>query len=405
MRFNSLLYGRPHWGRLFRNDERMKRITIETVLFILLSMLIENAIFAQNLPKIISEQLNLYAVNSFEGLRVRSAPSLEGRKIGLLEYQETVECLSIDDKTVVLDNITSNWFKVKAVHKDLEGYVFGGYLTPLHSVEYSAADKSLFKIDSEKIYSLVNEGAGIKTDWNLEDGIYVPSQIFIQFPIMHSRCLNDKDFGLVVKNSRLYYFMYFNRDLIVYDTCYDTEVDSFYKPELKENKKNQKEFVVYLNEKSGGGECVAISFDGESLYITDYFRSFGSVYRESCMLKKLSPNNKTIKMKYKYSFPYFVNVSGLINASSSIKNINKSDIQIRGNQRKVLTEYDGWGPLSEGGEKNIVELTDCLVIDGKTFYKGIYRGKEVFIKSKDLTASLYISKELLDEKISSEWGM
>ena len=132
----------------------MKKRTIKIVLFILLGIIIENAIFAQSAPQIISKQLNLYAVNSFEGLRVRSAPSLEGKKIGLLEYQETVECLSIDDKPVVIDNITSNWFKVKSVQKDLEGYVFGGYLTHLHSIEYSAPDRNPFKIDSEKIYSL-----------------------------------------------------------------------------------------------------------------------------------------------------------------------------------------------------------------------------------------------------------
>ena len=392
----------PALGRL---GEKMKKRTIKIVLFILLGIIIENAIFAQSAPQIISKQLNLYAVNSFEGLRVRSAPSLEGKKIGLLEYQETVECLLIDDKPVVIDKITSNWFKVKSVQKDLEGYVFGGYLTPLHYVEYSAPDRNPFKIDSEKIYSLINDETGIKTDWNLEDGIYVPFQIFIQFPNRYSSCLNDKDFGVVIKNGKLYYFIYSNQKIIVYDTAYDTEVDSFYKPELKENKENQKEYVVYINEKSGGGECKALSFKEKDLYITHYSRYDGSVYRESCILKKMSPSNEKIEIKYKYTFPYFANIQGVINASSSIKNINKADIQIRGNQRKVLEEYAGWGPLSEEGVKNIVELTDYLAIDGKTFYKGIYRGQEVFIKAEDLTDSLFISKKLLGEKISSENGL
>ena len=90
--------------------KRMNNACIKTILVILLSIM-GNALFAQSSTQISSKQLNLYAVNSMEGLRVRSAPSLEGKKIGLLEYQETVECLSIEDETVVLDNISSSWFR------------------------------------------------------------------------------------------------------------------------------------------------------------------------------------------------------------------------------------------------------------------------------------------------------
>lgn len=78
-----------------------------------------------NINKILQQKqiTKLYAVNSFEGLRVRNAPSLDAEKIGLLEYQETVNVLLIDNKDVVIDGITSKWYKIKS--EKYEGYVFG----------------------------------------------------------------------------------------------------------------------------------------------------------------------------------------------------------------------------------------------------------------------------------------
>lgn len=77
---------------------------------------------------------DFYAVNSFEGLRVRNKPSLQAEKIGLLKYQETVRCIKIEKESVTIDGIKSNWYKVKSTETNLEGYVFGGYLTPVKRV-------------------------------------------------------------------------------------------------------------------------------------------------------------------------------------------------------------------------------------------------------------------------------
>ncbi len=51
--------------------KRMNNACIKTILVILLSIM-GNALFAQSSTQISSKQLNLYAVNSMEGLRVRS---------------------------------------------------------------------------------------------------------------------------------------------------------------------------------------------------------------------------------------------------------------------------------------------------------------------------------------------
>ncbi len=379
---------------------KTKEFYVKTIIFIFFGMIIESALCAQE----VSDQLKFYAVNSVEGLRVRSEPSLKGKKIGLFEYQETVECLSLASEKVVLDNINANWYKVRSADKKLEGYVFGGYLTPLHSVEYFSSERNMFELDEEKLLSLVNEVKGFKTEWKVEDGLYLPSVVFIQFPTMKSRCLNDEDFGVVVKDGKIYFFNIYNQKIIFDDHDETIEIDSFFKPELEEKKATEKEYRVYGSDRSGGGSCGTVTFDGKNLRINFYSRNFGVIYRESCILEKKSSNDK-IKIKYKYSFPFFANVSGTINAYSSIRNTKEADLEIRGNQRKVLEEYDGWGPLSDEGELNIVELTDYLLVDGEAFYKGIYRGKEVFIKYEDLTAQLFFSKEFMDEKIWSEWGM
>lgn len=356
-------------------------------------------------PKVqtLSEELNIYAVNSFEGLRVRSTPSVEGEKIGLLEYQETVECISIEKENIVLDGISSSWYKVKSIDKDLEGYVFGGYLTPLHSVNYPSADKNQFVVDSEKLLSLIDTDSGIETDWNLEDGIYLPAQLCFQYP--KGMNLDREICGIVINNGKIYFFYSFNEGetFAVNGNSYETYVDSFYKPEIKENEDTQTEFVVYINERSGGGECQTVSFNGKNLVVTFYANNFALVYRASYILEKTPSDNKTIKTKYSYSFPYFANIKEKVEAYSSVMNLNESDISIIGNQREIL--YDDWGPLSDEGERNILELTDLLIIDDVTFYKGIYRGKEVYIKKSDLTEPLYVNKKLLEEAISFEYGL
>lgn len=356
-------------------------------------------------PKIqtVSEELNIYAVNSFEGLRVRSTPSVDGTKIGVLEYQETVACLSRETEKIVLDGISSSWYKVKSLDTGLEGYVFGGYLTPLHSVKYPAADRNRYAVDSEKILSLIDESSGIETDWKLEDGIYLPAQLILQHP--NGMNLDREICGVVSNKGKLYFFYSFDggETIVVNGSSQRTDVGPSYKPEANETENTQTEFVVYINERSGGGECQSVSFNGTNLVITFYANHFGLINRAAYILEKLSSESKSIQTSYSYSFPYFANITGPTPAYSLIANLSEADISITGNQREIL--YDDWGPLSDEGVRNILELTDYMVIDGAAFYKGIYRGQELYIKQTDISCSLYLSKKLLEEAISFEYGL
>ncbi|MBO4438126.1 MAG: SH3 domain-containing protein [Spirochaetaceae bacterium] len=354
-----------------------------------------------------SEQTGLYAVTSFEGLKVRSTPSLEGKKLGLLEYQETVKCLSVENEKITLDGITSNWYKIKSIESGLEGYVFGGYLRQLHRIKYTVEDMEPFAIDSEKILSMIDGDSGIETEWNLEDGIYLPAQLIIQSQNAGGLgyYLDKETCGIVIKNSKLYYFYSFNEgDIIIVSEHYGTSVDSWYKPEVSENAVKEKEFIVYLNERSGGGKCHAVNYDGKNLGITFYANSFALTARTTYILEKVSNDNPAaIKVKYDYSFPYFANITN-INAYSSLKNTSEYDLTIVGNQRKI-PEDGVWGPLSDEGEKSIVELTDYILSGDTGFYEGIYKGQQIYIKESDLNYPLYISKKFLEEAVCFENGL
>lgn len=353
-----------------------------------------------------SEETGLYAITSLEGLKVRSTPSLEGKKLGLLEYQETVKCLSIEKEQVTLDGITSSWYKIGSVDSGLEGYVFGGYLKPLHRITYYLADMKPFAIDSEKILSMIDGDSGIETDWNLEDGIYLPAQLISQNPKMpRFRSIENQICGVIIKNSKLYYFYSFRDDeVVIVSNHHGTSVNSWYKPEVREDADMEKEFIIYLNERSGGGECYAVNYDGKNLGLTFYANNFALTARATYILEKVSDANPAaIKVKYDYAFPYFANIINT-NAYSSLNNTSEYDLTVVGNQREI-PEDGVWGPLSDEGEKSIVELTDYILSGDTGFYEGIYKGQKIYIKESDLNYPLYISKKLLEEAVCFENGL
>lgn len=344
----------------------------------------------------------LYAVNSFEGLRVRNAPSLDAEKIGLLEYQETINVLLIDNKDVVIDGITSKWYKIKS--EKYEGYVFGDYLTPICCFR-EFIEKRNNNIDSDKIISMIEENKGLSVNWNLEDGIYLPKKLLIQSPMIHfidSR-IKNYSLGIVVRNGKLTYFSFFDSsDISIFDPDYYYPLsESYIKPNLSEDLKSEG-YMLTESGRSGGGEIESVVFDGKNLQVVICGDNCGFFEQATYILSK---DSTEFEVNYDIMFPYFANVDEA-EAYSSLKNLDKPDIKIYGNQRDRKEELGGWGPLSSEGKENIIELVNCFFINEELFYEGIYRGKLIYINSRWFNSIyIYPSKKALYTSISFEFGL
>ncbi len=382
--------------------EKMKRIII-SLLFLIICF---NGWSAEkvNINKILQQKqiTKLYAVNSFEGLRVRNAPSLDAEKIGLLEYQETVNVLLIDNKDVVIDGITSKWYKIKS--EKYEGYVFGGYLTPICCFR-EFIEKRNNNIDSDKIISMIEENKGLSVNWNLEDGIYLPKKLLIQSPMIHfidSR-IKNYSLGIVVRNGTLTYFSFFDSsDIRIFDPDYYHPLsESYIQPNLSEDLKSEG-YMLTESGRSGGGEIESVVFDGKNLQVVICGDNCGFFEQATYILSK---DSTEFEVNYDIMFPYFANVYEA-EAYSSLKNLDKPDIKIYGNQRDRKEELGGWGPLSSEGKENIIELVNCFFINEELFYEGIYRGKLIYINSRCFNSIyIYPSKKALYTSISFEFGL
>lgn len=380
----------------------MKRIII-SLLFLLICF---NGWSAEkvNINKILQQKqiTKLYAVNSFEGLRVRNAPSLDAEKIGLLEYQETVNVLLIDNKDVVIDGITSKWYKIKS--EKYEGYVFGGYLTPICCFR-EFIEKRNNNIDSDKIISMIEENKGLSVNWNLEDGIYLPKNLLIQSPMIHfidSR-IESYSLGIVVRNGKLTYFSFFNSsDIRIFNPDYYYPLsESYIQPNLSEDLKSEG-YMLTESGRSGGGEIESVVFDGKNLQVVICGDNCGFFEQATYILSK---DSTEFEVNYDIMFPYFANVYEA-EAYSSLKNLDKPDIKIYGNQRDRKEELGGWGPLSSEGKENIIELVNCFFINEELFYEGIYRGKLIYINSRCFNSIyIYPSRKALYTSISFEFGL
>ena len=380
----------------------MKRIII-SLLFLIICF---NGWSAEkvNINKILQQKqiTKLYAVNSFEGLRVRNAPSLDAEKIGLLEYQETVNVLLIDNKDVVIDGITSKWYKIKS--EKYEGYVFGGYLTPICCFR-EFIEKRNNNIDSDKIISMIEENKGLSVNWNLEDGIYLPKKLLIQSPMIHfidSR-IKNYSLGIVVRNGKLTYFSFFDSsDIRIFNPDYYHPLsESYIQPNLSEDLKSEG-YMLTESGRSGGGEIESVVFDGKNLQVVICGDNCGFFEQATYILSK---DSTEFEVNYDIMFPYFANIYEA-EAYSSLKNLDKPDIKIYGNQRDRKEELGGWGPLSSEGKENIIELANCFFINEELFYEGIYRGKLIYINSRCFNSIyIYPSKKALYTSISFEFGL
>jgi uncharacterized protein YgiM (DUF1202 family) len=66
-------------------------------------------------------------INASGGLRVRNLPSVDGERIGLLDYSTQVTITREENNNVIIDGIEGKWVYIKA--DNIEGWVFSGYLS------------------------------------------------------------------------------------------------------------------------------------------------------------------------------------------------------------------------------------------------------------------------------------
>lgn len=67
-----------------------------------------------------------YKVSSFNGLVLRSEPSVNAKKITLIDYAEPVKVSGYSDTEITVDGITAKWAHV--TYGDKTGWAFSGYL-------------------------------------------------------------------------------------------------------------------------------------------------------------------------------------------------------------------------------------------------------------------------------------
>jgi hypothetical protein len=89
-------------------------------------MFIVMALTGVSLSAQITNIKKIMYVNSREGLRVRSEPSIDGDKIKTLLYGERIIIHAKTDNNVTIDEITDCWYSIDYRN---ETWVFGGYLS------------------------------------------------------------------------------------------------------------------------------------------------------------------------------------------------------------------------------------------------------------------------------------
>jgi hypothetical protein len=103
-------------------EDEMKNVILSclVMLFLIISAM---PIFSQSseLPKIIY-------INSQEGLRKRSEPSINGNVTGLLVHGERVIVWEKSDNMDTIDGITEYWYRVR-YNVNIDEWIFGGYIS------------------------------------------------------------------------------------------------------------------------------------------------------------------------------------------------------------------------------------------------------------------------------------
>lgn len=263
-------------------------------------------------------------------------------------------------------------------------------------------------VNLEELLSSGAEVKSIDNRWNLEDGVYLAKEILVHSPeLIRGTKYRGPDYfktaGVLINQGQMYIFSVSDESFEFLGNGF-TSLGGWTDPILKDGVNKDEGILFYCNERSGGGDYGALVFDGTNLNILFFTAEFSYTEQVTYILEK---DAKNISIRYDIDFPLYVNLEECRAFSTS--NVRRiPDVLIKGNQRDLREEYYfAWGPLSEEGKSNIVELVDLFQIHGIWVYEGIYQGKSVFIKKEAISnyPRIYTSIDNLESAIWYENGL
>ncbi|TGL23791.1 hypothetical protein EHQ46_01290 [Leptospira yanagawae] len=133
--------------------------------FLVLSFCIWNCSTGKDGKSIANKNSNIGYITAKSGLFLRENPGKKFPKVTLVPHGEKVNILEYANTTDFIDGIEAKW--VKAKYKNLEGWMFSGYLsdTPFaHSVSSSIADITYFQDDTYDIDTELKSRCPIQND-------------------------------------------------------------------------------------------------------------------------------------------------------------------------------------------------------------------------------------------------
>ncbi|MDR0289754.1 MAG: SH3 domain-containing protein, partial [Treponema sp.] len=148
-----------------------------------------------HIPTEIQEQKDLNKimyVNSPEGLRVRNLPSINGDRIGLLDYLTEVKIKKEDNDIVSIEGIEGKWVNIIT---PIEGWIFNGFL------ENEEQYKNRFnKTIQEKI---IGSWRVLKDESEINEPSYSYPSEYLTFPMLTFRRNGIFSFGIAGKGGGL----------------------------------------------------------------------------------------------------------------------------------------------------------------------------------------------------------
>ena len=334
---------------------------------------------------------------------VRENPSLDAKKTGLLEYQETVKVTSIQKEKVTIDGITSSWYEVVS-EKGIKGYAFGGYLIPLYKVKIENYDTFTFTpLNKDLIEQESDDSNHTQSPWQLVDGLYSPKTITIETPCLERTSFRGDDWENIphvyIKDGNLSFINGRKKNFHISSQYYLSTLQDFReylgKYAMATENNQDKVLWVYEADRSGGGDSGLLTCSNDNLKYTFTANNMAFFEEVSFDLKK---DSTQADINLEITFPWFVNAYS-IDAYSTKDVSGKSDLILKGNQRDD-TEF---ARLTAEGWKSIIELTGMESTPDGIVYEALYKGKKVWIKADFIYA--YKSHREIEHAIGFEYGL
>jgi hypothetical protein len=216
-------------------------------------------------------------VNSPEGLRVRDKPDLDGEKLFLLEKNHSVTILKKDINNIIIDGIIGNWVYVKSNSSEVQGWVFGGYLSKEKNLSVDDFKKYILLsnctlIDAYSVPNINNHLIGLPDDPPnpIEENSINWRFNGIQICLKNSTSL-ENDIILIMKNDK-YEFSTKLELFPIHDengiSGYYENIDLEIKPWTVTNEDNEWQLIINEGQNELINETRKLSYEGSIIFDT-----------------------------------------------------------------------------------------------------------------------------------------